>query len=97
MVYVDLAFRLTGSKFPVDHGYALYSAINCASSANNFWKSSADAKFDEGFQAATGCKPFPCQRRFAGCRELPQLVNVPTGCGRKLLVFIPSVVLFSLC
>jgi CRISPR-associated protein Cas6 len=28
MVYVDLAFRLTGSKLPVDHGYALYSAIN---------------------------------------------------------------------
>jgi len=28
MPYVDLAFRLTGSKVPVDHGYALYSAIN---------------------------------------------------------------------
>jgi len=25
---VDLAFRLTGSKVPVDHGYALYSAIS---------------------------------------------------------------------
>jgi hypothetical protein len=23
MPYVDLAFRLTGSKVPVDHGYAL--------------------------------------------------------------------------
>jgi CRISPR-associated protein Cas6 len=29
MPYVDLAFRLTGSKVPVDHGYALYSAISC--------------------------------------------------------------------
>lgn len=28
MPVVDLAFRLTGSKFPVDHGYALYSAIS---------------------------------------------------------------------
>ncbi len=28
MPYVDLAFRLTGGKVPVDHGYALYSAIS---------------------------------------------------------------------
>jgi hypothetical protein len=28
MPYVDLAFRLTGSKVPVDHGYAPYSAIS---------------------------------------------------------------------
>ena len=28
MPYVDLAFRLTGTKVPVDHGYALYSAIS---------------------------------------------------------------------
>jgi len=28
MPYVDLAFKLTGSKVPVDHGYALYSAIS---------------------------------------------------------------------
>ncbi len=28
MPYVDLAFRLTGSKVLVDHGYALYSAIS---------------------------------------------------------------------
>src|SRR3989338_7453664 len=28
MPVVDLAFRLTGSKVPVDHGYALYSAIS---------------------------------------------------------------------
>jgi len=28
MPCVDLAFRLTGSKVPVDHGYALYSAIS---------------------------------------------------------------------
>ena len=28
MPYVDLAFRLAGSKIPVDHGYALYSAIS---------------------------------------------------------------------
>jgi len=28
MPYIDLAFRLTGTKIPVDHGYALYSAIS---------------------------------------------------------------------
>jgi CRISPR-associated protein Cas6 len=28
MPYVDLAFKLTGSKIPVDHGYVLYSAIS---------------------------------------------------------------------
>lgn len=28
MPYVDLAFRLTGTKLPVDHGYALYSALS---------------------------------------------------------------------
>jgi CRISPR-associated endonuclease/helicase Cas3 len=28
MPYVDLAFRLTGRKVPVDHGYALYSAMS---------------------------------------------------------------------
>lgn len=28
MPCVDLAFKLTGSKIPVDHGYALYSAIS---------------------------------------------------------------------
>jgi CRISPR-associated protein Cas6 len=28
MPVVDLAFRLTGSKIAVDHGYALYSAIS---------------------------------------------------------------------
>ena len=28
MPYVDLAFRLTGNKVPVDHGYALYSTLS---------------------------------------------------------------------
>lgn len=28
MPYVDLAFRLTGTTLPVDHGYALYSSIS---------------------------------------------------------------------
>jgi hypothetical protein len=28
MPYVDLAFRLTGNKVPVDHGYALYSVMS---------------------------------------------------------------------
>jgi len=28
MTSVDLAFRTTGARIPVDHGYALYSAIS---------------------------------------------------------------------
>ncbi len=28
MPYVDLAFRLTGTTVPVDHGYALYAAVS---------------------------------------------------------------------
>ena len=28
MPHVDLAFRVTGTTLPVDHGYALHSAIN---------------------------------------------------------------------
>jgi hypothetical protein len=41
MSYVDLAFKLTGSKVPVDHGYALYSAISRIlpeiHGAKNYW------------------------------------------------------------
>ncbi|MGE0826499.1 MAG: type I-MYXAN CRISPR-associated protein Cas6/Cmx6 [Candidatus Binatia bacterium] len=28
MPYIDLAFRLTGTTIPVDHGYALYAALS---------------------------------------------------------------------
>ncbi|MGE0681647.1 MAG: type I-MYXAN CRISPR-associated protein Cas6/Cmx6 [Candidatus Binatia bacterium] len=28
MPYIDLAFRITGTSVPVDHGYALYAAIS---------------------------------------------------------------------
>jgi len=28
MLYIDLAFRLTGTTVPVDHGYALYAALS---------------------------------------------------------------------
>jgi CRISPR-associated protein Cas6 len=28
MTYIDLAFRLVGKAIPVDHGYALYSAVS---------------------------------------------------------------------
>jgi len=31
MPHVDLAFRVTGTTLPVDHGYALYSAITSRS------------------------------------------------------------------
>lgn len=38
--------------------------------------------FDDWFQAATGNRPFAYQRCFAEGRDLPELVNVPTRCGK---------------
>ncbi len=39
---------------------------------------SADSShgFDDYFQKATGCKPFPFQRKFADARALPKLIHV---------------------
>ena len=38
---------------------------------------SADSShgFDDYFQKATGCKPFPFQRKFADARALPTLIH----------------------
>lgn len=44
--------------------------------------------FDQWFQRATGCRPFPYQRRFAEAAELPQLVNVPTGMGKTAMAVL---------
>ncbi len=38
--------------------------------------------FEQWFEKATGNRPFHYQRRFAEASEFPQLVNVPTGCGK---------------
>jgi CRISPR-associated endonuclease/helicase Cas3 len=34
------------------------------------------------FRAATGHDPYPYQRRLAEGDPLPQLPNIPTGCGK---------------
>ncbi|MFY9111930.1 MAG: CRISPR-associated helicase Cas3' [Desulfomonilia bacterium] len=34
------------------------------------------------FQKATGCDPYPYQRRLAECGELPSVLEVPTGLGK---------------
>lgn len=44
MPLVDLAFRLMGTTLPVDHGYALYSAINRLVAASDSNKGSANAR-----------------------------------------------------
>jgi CRISPR-associated endonuclease/helicase Cas3 len=44
--------------------------------------------FDEWFIEATGNKPFPYQQRFAETEELPQLVDVPTGCGKTAAIVL---------
>ena len=41
--------------------------------------------FDERFQRATGNDPFPYQRRFAEERQIPELVDVPTGLGKTAM------------
>lgn len=43
--------------------------------------------FDEWFQRATRNQPFPYQRRFAE-KKLPQLVDVPTGCGKTAMAVL---------
>lgn len=47
--------------------------------------------FDTWFQIATGNRttgPFSFQRWFAQTKELPQLVNVPTGCGKTAMAIL---------
>lgn len=38
--------------------------------------------FDQFFQQATGCEPFPYQRRLALADAMPALLHVPTGAGK---------------
>ncbi|MFQ5849310.1 MAG: DEAD/DEAH box helicase [Candidatus Binatia bacterium] len=44
--------------------------------------------FDEWFKRATGNDPFPYQRRFAEEGEIPELVDVPTGCGKTVMAVL---------
>jgi len=46
------------------------------------------ASFDRWFQSATGNAPFPYQRRFAEAKEIPQLVDVPTGMGKTAMAVL---------
>ncbi len=40
------------------------------------------------FQRATGNDPFPFQKRMAEEEELPQLLDIPTGCGKTAAIVI---------
>jgi len=42
--------------------------------------------FPDFFRAATGHEPYPYQRRLAEADPLPQLLNIPTGCGKTAAV-----------
>lgn len=44
--------------------------------------------FDGWFQAATGNRPFSYQRQFAEAGDLPQIVDVPTGCRKTAMVVL---------
>jgi hypothetical protein len=46
------------------------------------------SSFDEWFKRATENNPFPYQRRFAAEREIPQLVDVPTGLGKTAMAIL---------
>ncbi|MEM3341599.1 MAG: CRISPR-associated helicase Cas3', partial [Thermoplasmata archaeon] len=38
--------------------------------------------FDDFFIKATGCKPYQYQIGLATCKELPDIINIPTGAGK---------------
>ena len=42
-------------------------------------------KFENWFKKTTGYEPFPYQRSFAEASVLPQLIDVPTGCGKTAM------------
>jgi hypothetical protein len=44
--------------------------------------------FDEMFERATGCKPYPYQTRLATDNALPQLLDIPTGLGKTAAVIL---------
>jgi CRISPR-associated endonuclease/helicase Cas3 len=44
--------------------------------------------FDDFFQQAIGCVPYPYQRVFAEDGELPELLNIPTGVGKTATVVL---------
>ncbi len=45
--------------------------------------------YDEFFERATNNpEPYPYQRRLATSEELPQLIDVPTGCGKTEAVVL---------
>jgi hypothetical protein len=44
--------------------------------------------FDEVFRQATGYGPYPYQTRLAEAKELPQLLDIPTGLGKTAVVGI---------
>jgi CRISPR-associated endonuclease/helicase Cas3 len=46
------------------------------------------ASFDKVFKQATGCDPYPYQKRLATSAELPQLLDVPTGLGKTAAVVL---------
>jgi len=44
--------------------------------------------FEEYFQKATGYSPFPYQVRLAKSERLPDVINIPTGCGKTAAVIL---------
>ena len=38
--------------------------------------------FDEFFKKATGFGPYPYQKRLAESKEIPDMLNIPTGAGK---------------
>ncbi|MBN1389207.1 MAG: DEAD/DEAH box helicase [Candidatus Thermoplasmatota archaeon] len=44
--------------------------------------------FDEIFKKASGYEPYPFQKKLATDTELPQLLDIPTGCGKTAAVIL---------
>ena len=47
-----------------------------------------DGSFDAFFKRITGSKPYPYQVKLATARELPELLDIPTGLGKTLAVVL---------
>ena len=46
------------------------------------------AVFSEMFKVATGYCPYPYQTKFTTLQELPAMLLVPTGCGKRAAIVL---------
>ena len=60
--------------------------MSSSESGGSAWTETDERAFAEFFGKATGHAPFPYQMRIALSKDLPQLVDIPTGAGKTAAV-----------